>query len=78
MYWDVFNCQFMINTPQFPAQYIISTSVIHPICIKPQCEIHPSIDVWFIVNTPQIHTKYRVNRDFQGRSHVNLRFQLDG
>jgi hypothetical protein len=31
MYWDVFNCQYMINTPQFPAQYISSTLVIHSI-----------------------------------------------
>ncbi len=65
MYWDVFNCQYMINTRQFPAQYISSTSVIHPICSKvlskPQFEIHPSIDVWFIVNTPQIHLTYREN-----------------
>ncbi len=61
MYWDVFNCQYMINTQQYLAQYISSTSVIHPICIKPQFEIHSSIDVWFIVNTPQIHLKYRVN-----------------
>ncbi len=50
MYWDVFNCQCMINTPQFPAQYIFSTSVIQSICIKPQFEIQP-----------QIHSKYRVN-----------------
>ncbi len=61
MYWDVFNCQYMLNTRQFPAQYISSTSVIHPIYIKPQFEIHSSIDVWFIVNLPQIHLKYRVN-----------------
>ena len=52
----------MINTRWWlPAQYISSTSVIHPICIKSQFEIHPSIRVWFIVNTPQIHSKYRVN-----------------